>query len=112
MRIVNRSEKEAHIMQAAISAFAQNGYEKTSISDIAIRAGIATEGFIIISKTRKSSLSGAASISMTGLPKGWQIQSQGEQGISCGSLCLAIFRTNIEYARILLMEAKFCHPVP
>jgi len=36
-----RAEKQNHIIDAALTAFARNGYKKTSISDIAERAGIA-----------------------------------------------------------------------
>ncbi|MCL1832530.1 MAG: TetR/AcrR family transcriptional regulator [Oscillospiraceae bacterium] len=36
-----RAEKQAHIIDAALSVFGRNGYKKTSVADIAEKAGIA-----------------------------------------------------------------------
>ena len=44
MRIIDRSRKEREIIEAAIEVFSERGYEKSSVSLIAERAGIATGG--------------------------------------------------------------------
>ena len=46
--------KEKDILDAAIKIFAQYGYHKAKIASIAEVAGVATEVFIFITRTRKA----------------------------------------------------------
>ncbi|HPH01729.1 MAG TPA: TetR/AcrR family transcriptional regulator [Spirochaetota bacterium] len=107
MRIVNRSEKEAHIIQAAITAFAQNGYEKTSISDIASRAGIATGGIYNYFKNKEDLFERCCTHIYDRFTEGMADSiEKGNKVYYAVLYALRFFRSNIEYARILLMEAK------
>jgi TetR/AcrR family fatty acid metabolism transcriptional regulator len=107
MRIVNRSEKEAHIIQSAIASFAQNGYEKTSISNIASRAGIATGGIYNYFKNKEELFERCCTYIYDRFTEGMsEVLDKGNKVYHAVLYALRFFRGEIEYARILLMEAK------
>ena len=107
MRVVNRAEKEALIIQSAIAAFAQNGYEKTSISDIARRAGIATGGIYNYFDNKERLFERCCSHIYESFTEGiGTVVGSGNKVYNVVLYALRFFRSNIDYARILLMEAK------
>lgn len=103
MRPVNSEEKRLLILQQAISAFAEHGFERTSISEIASRTGIATGG-VYNYFPNKQALFQACS---------HRIYEEFSAGISAGMdleaairYTLGFFSANIDYSRIALLETK------
>lgn len=107
MRVVNRSEKKTSIIQAAITSFAQNGYEKTSISDIASKAGIATGGIYNYFKNKEELFERCCTYVYDCFSEGLSLAiQQGNRVYSAVLYTLQFFHSNIEYARILLLESR------
>lgn len=107
MRIVDRNQKEQEIIQAAIQVFSERGFEKSSVSQIADRAGIATGGIYNYFRNKEHLFEQCYTHITAVFTKGIKEILRGENRIYNTVLfALRFFKANPSFARIVLLETK------
>lgn len=107
MRIIDRSRKEREIIEAAIEVFSERGYEKSSVSQIAERAGIATGGIYNYFNNKEHLFEQCYTFITSEFAKDIKRIIQGDNKIYNTILfTLNFFKANPSFARIVLLETK------
>jgi len=107
MSVLDRNDKENHIIESAIRAFAVSGFEKTSVPSLAKEAGIATGSLYTYFKNKaelfEQCCSFVAEKFMEHINPAFLAKNPVYEVIKQS---LEFFRDNSNYARIALVETQ------